>query len=245
MINKVVVGPGSPFAERPFVFDVNCTLGGNAQPTVTVSLASPATSVTVPGLSTGAECTVTETNAGGADAPAAVEPTSVVIGAADQPAVTVTGTNTFSVGHVQVAKVLDGPGALFAAGRMFTVQVVCQRPTATGFAEVLRQSVSVTAAAPVTVAGDLPIGSAVPGGRRPTATAPHRRRWTSADPGCWLVVTLVSPTITITATNTFTLGSMVITKVLDGPGASSRDLAAWLGFQVLCTFGASVLLPRR
>ncbi|MET0577660.1 MAG: DUF5979 domain-containing protein, partial [Ilumatobacteraceae bacterium] len=202
LITKVVTGPGAPFADRPFTFTVDCTLGGRAQPPVTVSIAPPATSVTVPGLSTGAECSVTETDAGGADGPAVVEPSAVVIGAPGQPAVTATATNTYSVGHVSVAKVVTGPGALAAAGRTFALQVVCQRPTPTGFTDVLRTTVTVTAAAPVAVDGNLPIGSRC----WATETDSNGATTSSVDfgaPTAAAVVTLQAPAISITATNSF------------------------------------------
>jgi hypothetical protein len=95
-INKVVTGDRAAAATQPFTFAINCTLGGTAQPAVTVTITPPNLSATIPGMSTGAECTVTETGIGGADAPAVVAPATVVIGAADQQPVSVTATNTFS-----------------------------------------------------------------------------------------------------------------------------------------------------
>jgi LPXTG-motif cell wall-anchored protein len=96
VINKVVQGDRAAEATQPFTFAVNCTLAGTAQPTVTVTITPPATSATVTGLSTGAECTVTETGIGGADAPAVIAPATVVIGSSGQQPMAVTATNTFS-----------------------------------------------------------------------------------------------------------------------------------------------------
>ena len=247
VINKVVKGPGAPFATRPFSFSVACTLGGNAQPPVTVTITPPATSVTVPGLSTGAECTVTETDAGGADAPAMIDPTTVVIGATGQPAVSVTATNDFGTGRVRLAKVLDGPFGNTAADLTFTLEVVCERPTASGFVEVLRESVVVTANAPVELPTPLPIGSRC----WATETNSNGASASSVDfsgPGNAATVTAASPTITITARNTFNTDvspSTVDPPILPATGGSLTGPATALAALLVAAGGFLLALARR
>jgi hypothetical protein len=96
LIEKVIVG-SVDLVTGPFVFDVACTFLGtpvDLQPS-TVAIALPATSVSVPGLPLGSECSIVELAPyGGADGPATVAPGSVTVG--DAGPIVVTARNTFS-----------------------------------------------------------------------------------------------------------------------------------------------------
>jgi hypothetical protein len=130
-IHKLVTGTGASLPDGPFEYDVACTFEGAAIDPVTVTVPRPAgeTDLTadVPlSLPVGAECTVTETDDGGADAtPAPV--TVTIVENADDNTVAATFTNEFSAGTVALSKALDGAGAgaPYATDAVFTVDVTC------------------------------------------------------------------------------------------------------------------------
>lgn len=130
-ILKRITGTGAPLPRGPFEYDVACTFQGRAIPPVTVSVARPAGATEVVEdvpllLPIGAECTVTETDAGGADAtPAPV--TVTIVENADRNTVRATFTNEFSAGTLALSKALAGAGATkpYATGAAFDVAVTC------------------------------------------------------------------------------------------------------------------------
>ncbi len=130
-IRKLVTGSGATLPTGPFAYDVACTFEGVAidPVTVTVPRAAGATELVadVPLLlPIGAECTVTETDDGGADAtPAPV--TVTIVENADDNTVRATFTNEYSAGTVALTKALAGAGAesSYATKATFAVQVTC------------------------------------------------------------------------------------------------------------------------
>ena len=126
-VMKVVDGPGAAFATGPFEVELSCTfentpidLGEDA-----VRVLSPEECMTGSwsGLPMGAECGLTETEDGGATY-TDVSPSAVTVGADTEGPVAFTVTNTFELGHVGVTKVIEGPGAAFAAGP-FEMELAC------------------------------------------------------------------------------------------------------------------------
>ncbi|MFC8922945.1 DUF5979 domain-containing protein [Cellulosimicrobium sp. NPDC057127] len=119
-----------PFAELPYAVSIECT----------TALGTPVTTIPggperrfgpgVPavyfGLQDGDECTVTETETGGATA-VSVEPDPVVVDgtATLQEPVEVVVTNTFEAGQVVVRKILDGAGAGAHEDDTFVVALAC------------------------------------------------------------------------------------------------------------------------
>ena len=94
MIDKVIVGP-TELVQGSFDFAVTCTYLGSDIAPVAARITPPATSTTVEPLPIGAECSVAERAPyGGADGPAQIDPSSVVVSSGEP--VTVTATNTFT-----------------------------------------------------------------------------------------------------------------------------------------------------
>ncbi|MET0865581.1 MAG: DUF5979 domain-containing protein, partial [Nakamurella sp.] len=140
-IIKELDGPGAPsYGDGPFIFEVSCSFNGVIDAftgELTLSRTDPAaTSLagTVGPIPAGALCAVTETNNGGADDPVPDPIGSVLIlpDGSDGSPVTVSFTNVFSQGSLDLTKTVTGAGAGadYAAGP-FTFQVTCLR-TITG-----------------------------------------------------------------------------------------------------------------
>lgn len=130
-ILKRITGTGEKLPKGPFEYEVACTFQGEAIAPVTVTVPRPAGETELVAdvpllLPIGAECTVTETDAGGADAtPAPV--TVTIVENADDNTVSATFTNEFSAGTIALSKALAGAGATasYATGAVFDVAVTC------------------------------------------------------------------------------------------------------------------------
>ena len=126
-VAKVVTGAGAAdFGQGPFTMHVLCTLDAADPNTVydgslILGGTQPLTKQ-INDLPTGAECTVTETDAAGAQH-VAVTPTPAIIGVAD--VVTVTVTNTFTIGSLEIEKRIDGPGAALYGTGPFEITIDC------------------------------------------------------------------------------------------------------------------------
>ncbi|MFE7404724.1 DUF5979 domain-containing protein [Isoptericola sp. NPDC057559] len=130
-LQKVVDGEGGPaYGAGPFTIQVVCTYDADGDGpgeagtvydgTVVLGGAGPL-DAQIANLPVGAECTITETNDGGATG-AVVVPDTVTVDA-DEPAQVVI-TNTFDLGTIEVDKELDGLGALYGPGP-FEVTLAC------------------------------------------------------------------------------------------------------------------------
>lgn len=198
-IEKVVEGDGAAYATHPFTFSVQC----HYEPLDldvfdgTVTITPPDTSVLIPNLPVGTECTIEELPPyGGAVGPASVSPNPVTVPDSDTP-VTVTATNTFSTGDLDIHKVVTGDAADEATDP-FIFDIAC---TFVG-EDLDPQPGAVTITPPLmsaTVAG-LPTGA--------ECTIEERAPYGGADgpatidPGS--VVIGDGEAVTVTATNTFT-----------------------------------------
>ncbi|MFC4222820.1 DUF5979 domain-containing protein [Lysinibacter cavernae] len=176
VINKQLTGSGAEaFGAGQFTFAVACTFNDQQvfADEVTLQREGDETvleSEALAPLPIGAECTVTETDAGGADA--LPEPVTVTVVQDEELANIVTATivNEFSAGTVRVTKELDGAEASLHAEDTFTVLVTCQVevPSAEGNAvrgTVASQSIQIVGGETVVLANDegqpiaLPLGS--------------------------------------------------------------------------------------
>ncbi|TDE98812.1 LPXTG cell wall anchor domain-containing protein [Occultella glacieicola] len=251
---KVVDGDGAEiYGAGPFTLALQCTFDddgdGPGEPrvvfedTVVLGAGGPL-DAQIPNLVTGAVCTVTETDDGGATS-SVVEPSEVTIGSGD--IVTVTATNTFDVGSIVLDKVVDGDGADLYGDGPFTVTVECTyegEPVAIpGGAEQ-----AITPGTTTTIDG-LPVGAAClvtetddgdAAATSMTVTEPGEDPVEAEGTTAEIVVTPVDaqgePTaVGIVATNTFDLGAIGVDKLLDGDGA---DLYGTGPFEVAlaCTF---------
>ncbi|QTV80319.1 DUF5979 domain-containing protein [Microbacterium sp. NIBRBAC000506063] len=135
-ILKEVTGPGAPvLSDGPFVFEVICVYLEEEVISETVTLTGdgsgePIESEPILGIPVGADCTVTEVDAGGADETPA--PVTVMIPAEDPqtgPVTIVVGfVNTFSAATASIEKVIDGAAAEedWATEAVFTVIATCE-----------------------------------------------------------------------------------------------------------------------
>lgn len=125
-ITKIVAGAGAdPWGDTAFTLEMTCTLDGVTPNPVfedSTTLSGDDLVWRVDDLPTGAECTVTETEDGGANS--STGPITIVVG--DDPETPGTGaiTNTFTVGSLQVQKLLDGdPAAALDPATAFEYEV--------------------------------------------------------------------------------------------------------------------------
>ncbi|GAB3574653.1 hypothetical protein GCM10027406_04990 [Leifsonia lichenia] len=226
---KVVDGAGAPdFGAGPFLFHITCTLDDASGTRTTwngnvVLGGSRPLESTIGDIATGSVCDVTEPGQGGANG-SAVSPGEVTIGSGG--IVTVTATNTFLAGAIHVDKERDGAGADRYGSGPFTVVLTC-----------LRIVDGVPAAVPIPGGPSRTLDSAngyaadyllLPAG----ASCVLRETGTGGATGHTILdangdqtgpVTVVAgETVTLTAVNTFAVGSIRVTKLVDGGGATER-----------------------
>jgi uncharacterized repeat protein (TIGR01451 family) len=231
-ILKRLSGAGAALPPGPFVYDVACTFQGAAVPTETVTLTRPAGAAEMVAevpllLPVGAECTVTETDDGGADStPAPV--TVTLVENADDNTVRATFTNEFSAGSVSVSKVLAGAGATapYATAATYTVDVTCAVDAPTNV--LFSRSVDIRGGQELVLsdaAGDpvrLPLDARCWAVESNTGGATSH----AANAGSWadgLVVSGGTPDdlqhLELVVTNTFDLTSVALRKVVTGDAA--------------------------
>ena len=195
------------------------------------------------GLPAGAECTVSETDAGGA-------PTTTIVltedGVASAPTMgteasftvlpyndgtataltLVTVDNTYTTGAVEVTKILAGAGADLWGDATFTVEMTC---TLEGAASnpVFAESETLSRDDPSWIVDDLPTGAEC----AVTETADGGANSSS---GTVTVVVGDDPAAPVEAdvTNTFTIGSLEVQKTLDGDPAAELTPATQFEYEV-------------
>ena len=231
-VEKILTGPGVPFADQAFVLDVTCTHAGR---TINESVRLTATDLTasVTGLPTGARCTVTEDSPyGGADGPATITPEQpVVIGADPEQPVVVQATNTFSVGSVTVTKIVNGPARDLVGNPAFTLGIQCVRSIdGRPGAEVLRQTFGLRAGESRTF-DQLPLFTTC--------------RLSELDDGGATATTITSASVTIdpdepeatlTATNTCDTGTLRLRKTISGDKSARPPAGTVFAVDVSCRF---------
>ncbi|MGB0100205.1 MAG: DUF5979 domain-containing protein [Nocardioides sp.] len=194
------------------------------------------------GLPVGAECEVSETDAAGATG-VDVDPGTVTIGGADRnPAEVqaVTVTNTFSVGSLQLTKVVDGPGLDNAPGLAegpFTFQVTCTLTDAShpDGEVVYDDEVSLSGVAPDNeeTIDDLATGAICEIAEKDTGGATEHTLTPDT------VTVGDGTTVEVTATNTFVTGSMTVSKEVDSDAVDQDGAPIGYGpfeIAVSCTF---------
>ncbi|MFE5338754.1 DUF5979 domain-containing protein [Isoptericola sp. NPDC056578] len=234
-----------PFDEFPYQVSLECTTSQGAP--VDVILGGPERRFgpgfpgVYFGLQDGDTCTVTETDIAGATN-VTVDPDPVVIDAAGTEVQTVTVTNTYDVGSIQVEKVVDGDGAGFVTAP-FEVSLAC---TFQG------QEIEVPGGATRTVTPDepatydgLPVGAECVVTETDAAGAASSTVSTTVeggDPGQVVVPGADADPAVVTVTNTFDVGSVAVDKVVDFEG-SSYDVGPF-EVTLACTFqGEDIEIP--
>ncbi|MDE0545049.1 DUF5979 domain-containing protein [Microbacterium sp. C7(2022)] len=126
VLTKVVEPADSPFAEGPYLVQVDCVLDGESTWSDEIVLgpdpndASVPATVQIDGIATGSECTVVETDDGNATT-TTIETSPVTI--VSDESVNVTITNTFAEGSATVKK--DFAGDTSWADSAFDVTITC------------------------------------------------------------------------------------------------------------------------
>ncbi len=257
VINKTITGPGlEEFGGGPFEFDVVCTFDSVEvyNDTVTLTPTGVATTVTsepISGLPLGSSCTVTETDAAGADTTPA--PVTVQIVDNDQQNTVIAEiTNAFSVGYLELSKVLEGTAAddEYVASLEFDILVTCQVPTVNEFDEpVLGTVFSATLALSggETVAIEDAEGNpvALPIGTHCFAeeTGDGGATEVDVDYDSYENAAVVTSSeseqeLSITATNTFDLATIAVKKVVFGNGPAGP-----YSFELECTIDGGEPYP--
>ena len=217
----MITGDGAKFAKEPFIFDVQC-VKANGDPAVDpfeLTIRPPKRTAGRGGLPVGARRQVTEQAPwGGADGPAELDPVGpyTIVGE-DALAIEVRATNTFSSGTLTIAKELAGPGQAVAANIEFTFQATCTNVVNDRVVTVLDEEVVLKGGQKSESLGPLPIGAECTvvetdkGGATSTTISPNP-----------VEITLEEQDVTVTATNTYGVGDLLVRKVVTGPGAPSR-----------------------
>ncbi|MFB8189409.1 DUF5979 domain-containing protein [Microbacterium sp. NPDC055988] len=251
-VTKVVDNGGAETADgepivydRSYAFEASCAyLGQEAIPEADRSFTLQDGDTKVfSGLPAGAECTVSETDADGA------EETNIVVtedGTAGDPtagteasfailpyedgsttALTLlTVENTFATGAVEVTKFVAGSGADLWGDGPFTVEMTCSLDGASPD-PVFEDSATLTRDDPTWLVDDLPTGAEC----IVTETADGGANSSS---GTVTVVVGDDPTAPVAAdvTNTFTIGALEVRKALDGDPAASLAPALETDYEV-------------
>lgn len=236
-VDKVVTGPGAErYGSGPFVVQLLCTLDDASgqrvvyNGSVTLGGEQPL-SATVEHVAAGAVCAISETQTGGANVVELSAPTITV--PADASA-TVTVTNTFLLGSIDVTKVIDGPGAARYGAGPFEVQLSCVRDID---GNPVTFDVPGGATRALTVEGgfgatydELPAGaechiveSKLAGATASSVTigVGDEQETGSGIEGVDVGV-LADVAATVTVTNTFNVGSITVTKELAGAAAAAN-----------------------
>ncbi|WP_197061088.1 DUF5979 domain-containing protein [Microbacterium mangrovi] len=237
---------GDPiFYDQKFTFHATCTYRDESMLDETFRLMD-GQSESFDDLPTGADCTVAEIGTGGAGSTTVVltqqgKPevsgdgsVDFSIGTGDASITTARFTNHMTVGSLQLQKVVDGDGAKLWGAGPFTMHVACV---------LLGADPNVVYDGDVVLGGENPLTATIP--NLPTRAECHVKETDAAgaqastvDPK--LVTIGDGTTVTVTATNTFTVGQIVVTKKVAGDGASDHTgdtfkislMCVWNGVQI-------------
>ncbi|WP_166844074.1 DUF5979 domain-containing protein [Isoptericola sp. BMS4] len=237
-VEKVVEGDGAGFGTGPFEVSAACTFeGADVEiPGGATRTIEPGASVIYVGLPVGADCVVTETDDFGAtdvEVSTAVdggEPGEVIVPATGTGPVTVTVTNTYDVGSIEVDKELEGLGSVVYRPGPFEATVECTFPGGPDGEPIEIPGGATRQFMPddPAVYDGLPVGAECTvtetddfGATETTMTVEGGEpvEGTSAE-------VVVPPndggdpaTVTVTATNTFRTSPLLVRKTVDGDGA--------------------------
>ncbi|MGL3805206.1 DUF5979 domain-containing protein [Paeniglutamicibacter sp. R2-26] len=249
-IRKGTVGSGADeeFATGPFEFQLVCTYEGkqlDLGDDATISLGGDASaedlgSYVVGPLPAGTECTVTETDNGGADG--TPDPVTVTIVEGEHTVAGFVGqdANVFSSGTVSLTKDLAGAaaGEDWATDARFKVRVTCQVQLQDGgsdpvLADIYSKVVTIKGGESITLSEpdldgnevpvELPVGAHCFGEEIVTGGATGHSVDFDSYGNAVVVTAQEDPDtvqeLTISATNTFEYGALNVSKVVDGAAA--------------------------
>ena len=248
-INKKIDGAGAEtYGAGPFTAQAVCTYQKDGE-TVPVALPNDGTveltadngyQATIGGIIKGASCEVAETDAGGAEI-STVDPADgkVTVGGSQDEPTTVNITNTFKAGYVTVEKQVDGAGAEQYGSGEFDFNAVCTLPEGSGTAG--KGGVDTTAFTlkngESKQLGLYPVGTSCAiteltnGGATSAVLDPEDGTVTVPDTEDAAEAT----NVTVTAKNTFDVGSIDIVKKRVGVGVDAYGKGPFEA-QAVCTY---------
>ncbi|GAA1857114.1 DUF5979 domain-containing protein [Microbacterium koreense] len=224
-LEKLVEGEAAALAQGPFALVVDCRLDTGDGPAIVwlgrVLLGGDEPwTATIDDIATGATCTVTEPFPSGATT-VDITPSSVTIG--DGTTVEVTVTNTFDASSLTVAKVVDGEGAPLYGTGPFEVTLECLLPLGGvvdipgGASRLLSEDNGFT-----TTYDPLPVGALCTIDETDAGGATSTTITDSAGEPVTGLFRVTDQALAFTVTNTFDLGSMIVSKVVSGTEASAH-----------------------
>lgn len=241
---KQVTGAGADYGTGPFELQASCEFNGLPvdladDGIVTLPTAEGSWSATLSGVPVGAECSVSETEDGGATS-TTIQPDGVIIvqpdGDADFSAITV--TNDFELGGLEIFKELAGDGAPEYGDGPFTFVAQCAFQGApVDLGERGTVVLPTVDGAWSSVIDRLPVGAecevteTTTGGATATELYPNDGAVTIPAPGDGDQPVFAA----VSATNTFDIGALEITKEVTGSGADEYGNGPFL-FQTQCTY---------
>jgi uncharacterized repeat protein (TIGR01451 family) len=241
-VTKTLAGDGADQygSDKTFTVAVQCTYQGQTLYSDTLSLIGGETTTLDPIFPAGTQCSTQETTTGGANDSNVDKPTVVIEpsgkGSADADGVTtVNVTNTFNEGSVQVTKVRTGPGADTYGAGPFTAQVTCSYQ-----ADGKTIAIQLPDGGIVTLNADNDYTATVSGlieGASCVTSELDNGGVTSVayDPQDGTVTVPNGKPATVTITNTFDTGSLVINKDRVGDGAAKFGAGPFT-VQVGCSY---------
>lgn len=227
---------GAAVSYGPFDVAVTCTYLGKDVYAEGSSAASPMVatldadgSASFTGLPARADCTVTETDAkgavgttiavvtadGSADPVAATTaPVTLTADDGDEPTNSAAIVNAFADGSLEVTKTVTGPGAALYGAGPFTVRAICTLTDPSGIRVVWDDDIVLGGDLPlVATIGHLAAGAVCAMEETETGGADLVELNAATDP------IVADGTVPFSVTNTFLIGSLQVTKTLEGAGA--------------------------
>lgn len=246
-------GDGNPisYGERDFAFDASCIFLGSEvlDPADQSFTLKDGEQREILGLPVGAECVVEETDTQlAADTSVVVAENGVDVSTGDTITdpfeilpydtgttdvnTTVAYLNTYTVGAVSITKVLDGDGEALWGNESFTVSMTCTLDDVTPN-PVWEGTTSLNRLNPTWTVPDPLVGGGLPTGAECVAIETDEGGANSTT-GTVTVIVGDDPSTPDegTITNTFTVGSLTVEKVLDGEPAASLAPATTFDYEV-------------
>ncbi len=197
------------------------------------------------GLPVGAECTISEPDPEGADDVVITpDPTATVTDDLQDP-VEVLVTNVYDLGNGEIVKVTTGPlaGELIPAGTPFTVEATCSYPSdfpgglggnpIPGFNPLELEIIAgpPDQAGPPTPFGPLPLGTPCTF----VETGSNGASTITIEPDNYTIDSTTVPA-TATVTNAYEEAGLLISKIINGPGAPLVPPGVQFPVRVVCTW---------
>ncbi|MCB0919865.1 MAG: hypothetical protein KDC39_14990 [Actinobacteria bacterium] len=215
-IIKTNTGTGSLWAQGPYTFRVDCTLGSGSNQVnfdpISVQMSPPSLTTTVQPLPVGAVCGVYEIDNGDAsgDPPGLID--TVVVPPEGSDLVEVDAENNYPSGRVAVSKALAGAGSEGLDMVEFDIRIRCERDLVSGgTATILDQTVTLKGGNSHQFSEALPMGArcwgSEPGSGGATSITIDHDSQSNA-----VAITEAASSVSITVTNTFEESDLVVRK---------------------------------